>query len=167
MTFVKYTNDGKVIIQDAALFLSGLDNEEMLEMYLRENAIVLMKLDMPYMEKLLTLRDLTHLIGEMTLGLMPEMKGPGRPDKDGKDAGPIPAGVLDEDTTIYTPKNAGSEDCGDHGYNACDDTVPIPVEALEAAGIMGENLLIQSVDGAVVIFPEKMCKSAQHGDANA
>ena len=25
MTFVKYTNDGKVIIQDAALFLSGLD----------------------------------------------------------------------------------------------------------------------------------------------
>ena len=173
MTFVKYTNDGKVIIQDAALFLSGLDGEEMLEMHLRENAIVLMKPEMPYMEKLLTLRDLTHLIGEMTLDLMPEMKGPGGPGKDSKDAGPIPAGarqatgVLDEDTTIYTPKNTESEDCGDLGYNACDDTVPIPVEALEAAGIMGEDLLIQSVDGAVVIFPEKMCKSAQHGGADA
>ena len=173
MTFVKYTNDGKVIIQDAALFLSGLDGEEMLEMHLRENAIVLMKPDMPYMEKLLTLRDLTHLIGEMTLDLMPEMKEPGGPGKDSKDAGPIPAvacrtaGDLDEDTTIYTPKNAGSEDCGEYGYSACDDTVPVPVEALEAAGIMGEDLLIQSVDGAVVIFPEKMCMSAQHGGADA
>ena len=162
MTFIKYTNDGKVVIQDAALFLSGLDGEEMLEMHLRENAIVLMKPDMPYMEKLLTLRDLTHLIGEMTLDLMPEMKGPGGPGKNSKGS----AG-LDEDTTIYTPKNTGSEDCGDHGYDPFDDTVPIPVEALEAAGIMGEDLLIQSVDGAVVIFPEKMCKSAQHGGANA
>ena len=167
MTFVKYTNDGKVIIQDAALFLSGLDGEEMLEMHLRENAIVLTKPDMPCMEKLLTLRDLTHLIGEMTLDLMPEMKGPGGPGKDSKDAGPIPAGDLDEDTTIYTPKNAWSEDCGEYGYSACDDTVPVPVEALEAAGIMGEDLLIQSVDGAVVIFPEKMCMSAQHGGADA
>ena len=168
MTFIKYTNDGKVIIQDAALFLSGLDGEELLEMHLQENAIVLMKPDMPYMEKLLTLRDLTHLIGEMTLDLMPEMKGPGGPGKDSKGSGACQAaGGLDEDTTVYTPKNAVSEDCGDLGYNACDDTVPIPVEALEAAGIMGEDLLIQSVDGAVVIFPEKMCKSAQHGGADA
>ena len=159
MTFIKYTNDGKVVIQDAALFLSGLNGEEMLEMHLRENAIVLMKPDMPYMEKLLTLRDLTHLIGEMTLDLMPEMKGPGSPGKDSKDAG-----VLDEDTTIYTPKSAGSEDCGNPGYRACDDAISISVEALRAAGIWGKNLLIQSIDGAVMITVDT---DGELGDANA
>ena len=164
MTFIKYTNDGKVVIQDAALFLSGLDGEEMLEMHLRENAIVLMKPDMPYMKKLLTLRDLTHLIGEMTLGLMAEGKESSDPNKNSKDAGPIPAGVLDEDTTIYTPKSAGSEDCGNPGYRACDDAISIPVEALRAAGIWGKNLLIQSVDGAVMITVDT---DEEHGDANA
>ena len=31
MTFIKYTNDGKAVIQPAALTLSGLDREETLE----------------------------------------------------------------------------------------------------------------------------------------
>ena len=31
MTFIKYTNDGKAVIQPAALVLSGLDEEKKLE----------------------------------------------------------------------------------------------------------------------------------------
>ena len=31
MTFIKYTNDGKAVIQPAALILSGLENEDALE----------------------------------------------------------------------------------------------------------------------------------------
>ena len=43
MTFIKYTNDGKAVIQPAALTLSGLEQEETLEMHTLENAIVLLK----------------------------------------------------------------------------------------------------------------------------
>lgn len=51
MTFIKYTNDGKAVIQPAALTLSGLDREETLEMHTLENAIVLLKPDMEPVEK--------------------------------------------------------------------------------------------------------------------
>lgn len=33
MTFIKYTSDGKAVIQPAALTLSGLDREETLELH--------------------------------------------------------------------------------------------------------------------------------------
>ena len=46
MTFIKYTNDGKAVIQPAALTLSGLDREETLEIHTLEIAIVLLKPDM-------------------------------------------------------------------------------------------------------------------------
>ena len=51
MTFIKYTNDGKAVIQPAALTLSGLEQEETLEMHTLENAIVLLKPDMEPVEK--------------------------------------------------------------------------------------------------------------------
>ena len=43
MTFIKYTHDGKAVIQPAALTLSNLDNEDTLEMHTLDNAIVLLK----------------------------------------------------------------------------------------------------------------------------
>ena len=46
MIFIKYTNDGKAVIQPAALTLSGLEQEETLEMHTLENAIVLLKQEM-------------------------------------------------------------------------------------------------------------------------
>ena len=51
MTFIKYTNDGKAVIQPAALTLSGLDREETLELHTLENAIVLLKQEMEPAEK--------------------------------------------------------------------------------------------------------------------
>lgn len=51
MTFIKYTNDGKAVIQPAALTLSGLEQEETLEMHTLENAIVLLKQEMEPVEK--------------------------------------------------------------------------------------------------------------------
>lgn len=39
MTFIKYTNDGKAVIQPAALTLSGLDREETLEMHTLETPL--------------------------------------------------------------------------------------------------------------------------------
>ena len=51
MTFAKYTDDGKVIIQPAALILSSLEDEEMLEMHTLTHAIVLLKEDMAVQEK--------------------------------------------------------------------------------------------------------------------
>lgn len=123
MTFIKYTKDGKVVIQPAALTLSSLDKEKALEMHTMENAIVLLKSDMSNLEKLLTLRNLTHLVEDMVLCLMSEMDESADPD----------------------------ESSGDCGYDACDDTIPIPVQMLEAAGIWGENLHVQAMEGAVVI----------------
>ena len=51
MTFIKYTSDGKAVIQPAALTLSGLDREETLELHTLENAIVLLKQEMEPAEK--------------------------------------------------------------------------------------------------------------------
>ena len=72
MTFIKYTNDGKAVIQPAALTLSGLEQEETLEMHTLENAIVLLKPDMEPVEKaaaMMTLMRLTNsLLADMLTG---------------------------------------------------------------------------------------------------
>ena len=54
MTFIKYTNDGKAVIQPAALVLSGLEKEDALEMHTLDSAIVLIKEEMPPVEKVKT-----------------------------------------------------------------------------------------------------------------
>ena len=42
MTFINYTNDGKAVIQPAALVLSDLNQEEKLELHTMDNVIVLL-----------------------------------------------------------------------------------------------------------------------------
>ena len=65
MTFIKYTNDGKAVIQPAALTLSGLEQEETLEMHTLENAIVLLKQKMEPVEKATAMMALIRLVNSL------------------------------------------------------------------------------------------------------
>ena len=65
MTFIKYTNDGKAVIQPAALILSGLENEDALEMQTLDNVLVLFKEKMPPVEKMKTVISLMRLVLKM------------------------------------------------------------------------------------------------------
>lgn len=121
MTFIKYTNDGKAVIQPAALTLSNLDNEDALEMHTLDNAIVLLKEDMTSVEKYLAFKALGRLVDSLSLELVNAMEEEGGFDDDEDDE------------------------------DLCDDMLPIPAEAFEAAGIWGKDLHIAAIDGAVVI----------------
>ncbi|MDY5333572.1 MAG: hypothetical protein SPG84_01570 [Vescimonas sp.] len=46
MKFINYTNDGRVVVQHAALILSKLDETDTLELHTMDNAIILLKKDM-------------------------------------------------------------------------------------------------------------------------
>lgn len=70
MTFIKYTHDGKAVIQPAALILSNLDREETLEMHTLEKAIVLLKEKMTPVEKVETACGLMRLINSLSADLM-------------------------------------------------------------------------------------------------
>lgn len=128
MTFIKYTHDGKAVIQPAALTLSNLDNEDTLEMHTLDNAIVLLKEDMAPMEKYLTIASLIRLVESLAVDL--------------------------EADTDDGSVNDGDEDDDDTG-DACDDVISIPVEAFEDAGIWGKDLHIHAVNGAVVITADE------------
>lgn len=125
MTFIKYTNDGKAVIQPAALTLSGLDREETLEMHTLENAIVLLKPDMEPVEKaaaMMTVMRLAHSLWE-------DMLADWENQEDGEDM------------------------CD--GCHGCDeDMLPIPAEAFEDADILYDNLRVISVDGAVLVVSD-------------
>lgn len=125
MTFIKYTNDGKAVIQPAALTLSGLDREETLEMHTLENAIVLLKPDMEPVEKaaaMMTVMRLAHSLWEDMLADWEDQKD-------------------DEDMC--------------DGCHGCDeDMLPIPVEAFADADILYDNLRVISVDGAVLVVSD-------------
>ena len=125
MTFIKYTNDGKAVIQPAALTLSGLDREETLEMHTLENAIVLLKPDMEPVEKaaaMMTVMRLAHSLWEDMLGDWENQED-------------------DEDMC--------------DGCHGCDeDMLPIPAEAFEDADILYDNLCVISVDGAVLVVSD-------------
>ena len=125
MTFIKYTNDGKAVIQPAALTLSGLDREETLEMHTLENAIVLLKPDMEPVEKaaaMMTVMRLAHSLWEDMLADWEEQAD---------DADPC------------------------DGCSGCDeDMLPIPAEAFADAGILYDNLCVISVDGAVLVVSD-------------
>ena len=128
MTFIKYTHDGKAVIQPAALTLSNLDNEDMLEMHTLDKAIVLLKENMAPMEKYLAIASLIRLVESLAVEL---------------EAAADDGAVNDSDD--------GDDDTG----VACDDVIPIPIEAFEDAGIWGKDLHIQVVDGAVVITADE------------
>ena len=125
MTFIKYTNDGKAVIQPAALTLSGLDREETLEMHTLENAIVLLKPDMEPVEKAATMKTVMRL-----------------------------AHSLWEDMLADWENQEDDEDMCD-GCHGCDeDMLPIPAEAFEDADILYDNLRVISVDGAVLVVSD-------------
>ena len=122
MTFIKYTNDGKAVIQPAALTLSGLDREETLEMHTLENAIVLLKPDMEPVEKAAAMMTVMRL-----------------------------AHSLWEDMLADWENQEDDEDMCD-GCHGCDeDMLPIPAEAFEDADILYDNLRVISVEGAVMV----------------
>lgn len=125
MTFIKYTNDGKAVIQPAALTLSGLDREETLEMHTLENAIVLLKPDMEPVEKAAAMMTVMRL-----------------------------AHSLWEDMLADWENQEDDEDMCD-GCHGCDeDMLPIPAEAFADADILYDNLRVISVDGAVLVVSD-------------
>ena len=131
MTFIKYTNDGKAVIQPAALVLSNLDNENALEMHTLDNAIVLLKENMTPLEKFFAVESLIRLVESLAV----ELEGDTDNDAADNDA-------TDDD-----------DEADDEDF--CDDTIPIPVEAFEDAGIWGKDLHVQVIDGAVIITADE------------
>lgn len=125
MTFINYSNDGKAVIQFAALILSGLEREKTLELHTLENAIVLLKPEMKPVEKAAAMMTLMRLVNSLGADMMTGWEG-----------------------------QEGDEDmCGScHG---CDeDMLPIPAEAFADAGILFDNLRVFSVDGAVLVVSD-------------
>ena len=123
MTFIKYTNDGKAVIQPAALILSGLENEDTLEMQTLDNVLVLHKEKMPPVEKMKTVISLMRLVNSLTSDTMCGF-----------------AEHIDEEC---------DDECDDDFDE--EDNIPIPAEAFEDAGILGKILHVQVSDGAVLI----------------
>lgn len=124
MTFIKYTNDGKAVIQPAALVLSGLENEDALEMQTLDNVLVLLKEKMPPVEKMKTVISLMRLVNSLTSDTMCGFEE-----------------YIDEEC---------DDECDDD-FDDDEDNIPIPAEAFEDAGILGKILHIQVSDGAVLI----------------
>ena len=127
MTFIKYTNDGKAVIQPAALILSGLENEDALEMQTLDNVLVLHKEKMPPVEKMKTVISLMRLVNSLTSDTMCGFEE-----------------HIDEEC------DDECDDDFDEDFDE-DDNIPIPAEAFEDAGILGKILHVQVSDGAVLI----------------
>ena len=130
MTFIKYTHDGKAVIQPAALTLSNLDNEDTLEMHTLDNAIVLLKEDMAPMEKYLAIASLIRLVESLAVDLEAD---------------------TDDDTADDNDEDVPA--------NICDGMISIPGEAFEDAGIWGEDIEILSFKGGVLLVPEVHAES--------
>lgn len=74
MTFIKYTNDGKAVIQPAALTLSGLDGGKKLEMHTLNQAIVLLKDHMTNEDKISAINELLRLANSLAVSVSTELK---------------------------------------------------------------------------------------------
>ena len=130
MTFINYTNDGKAVIQSAALILSGLEREETLELHTLENAIVLLKPEMKPVEKVAAMMTLMRLANSLWADMM----------------------------AAWENQEGDEEKC--EGCHGCDeDMLPIPAEAFADAGILFDNLRVFSVDGAVLVVPQDDAES--------
>ena len=125
MTFIKYTSDGKAVIQPAALTLSGLEQEETLEMHTLENAMVLLKQEMEPVEKAAAMMALMRLAHSLWEDMLAEWE--------------------DQEDDV--------DPCD--GCSGCDeDMLPIRAEAFADAGILHDNLRVVSVDGAVLVVSD-------------
>lgn len=130
MTFINYTNDGKAVIQSAALILSGLEREKTLELHTLENAIVLLKPEMKPVEKAAAMMTLMRLANSLWADMM----------------------------AAWENQERDVEKCeGCHG--CAEDSLPIPAEAFADAGILHDNLRVFSVDGAVLVVPQDDAES--------
>ena len=130
MTFINYTNDGKAVIQSTALILSGLEQEETLELHTLENAIVLLKPEMKPVEKAAAMITLMRLTNSLWADMM----------------------------AAWESQEKDEEKC--EGCHGCDeDMLPIPAEAFADAGILFDNLRVLSVDGAVLVVPQDDAES--------
>lgn len=130
MTFINYTDDGKAVIQSAALTLSGLEREETLELHTLENAIVLLKPEMKPVEKAAAMMTLMRLVNSLGADMM----------------------------TAWESQEKDEEKCGSC-QGCAEDTLPIPAEAFADAGILHDNLRVFSVDGAVLVVPQDDAES--------
>ena len=129
MKFINYTNDGRVVVQHAALILSKLDETDMLELHTMDNAIILLKKDMTLVETRDVLQGMVRLARSMTLDALCN-----------SDA---------EDKTPLVDESVDDEYVDDEYEDTI--TIPVPLEAFGDAGLLGKDLHIQVIDGAVVI----------------
>lgn len=129
MKFINYTNDGRVVVQHAALILSKLDETDTLELHTMDNAIILLKKDMTLVETRDVLQGMVRLARSMTLDALC--------NSDAEDKTPLVDESVDDEyeDTI---------------------TIPVPLEAFGDAGLLGKDLHIQVIDGAVVITEDTM-----------
>lgn len=104
MNFIKYTKEGKTIIQSAALILSGLEKEDVLEMHTLDNVLVLVKDKMPPQEKVKTMCSLMRLVNSLTADLMCGFEEEGEDEfvdetdlDDAEDMFLVPAWVLEDE----------------------------------------------------------------------
>ena len=130
MTFINYTNDGKAVIQSAALILSGLEREETLELHTLENAIVLLKPEMKPVEKAAAMITLMRLVNSLGADMMTGWGG------------------QEEDENMCGRCHGGDEEMR-----------TIPAEGFGGAGILFDNLRVFSVDGAVLVVPQDDAES--------
>ena len=93
---------------------------------MRNNTIVLLKENMTPLEKLFAVESLIRLV----VSLAVELEG-------------------------NTDNEADDDDDEADDEDFCDDTIPIPVEAFEDAGIWGKDLHIQVINGAVIITADE------------
>lgn len=124
MKFIHYTNDGRVVIQHAALILSKLDETDTLELHTMDNAIILLKKDMTQAETRDVLQGMVRLAHSMTLDAL--------------------CNSDEEKKTSLIDENFDDE------YEDM-ITISVPLEAFGDAGLLGKDLHIQIIDGAVVI----------------
>jgi glutamyl/glutaminyl-tRNA synthetase len=108
----------------AALILSKLDETDTLELHTMDNAIILLKKDMTLVETRDVLQGMVRLARSMTLDALC--------NSDAEDKTPLVDESVDDEyeDTI---------------------TIPVPLEAFGDAGLLGKDLHIQVIDGAVVI----------------
>lgn len=110
MKFINYTNDGRVVVQHAALILSKLDETDTLELHTMDNAIILLKKDMTLVETRDVLQGIVRLARSMTLDALC--------NSDAEDKTPLVDESVDDEyeDTI---------------------TIPVPLEAFGDAGLLG------------------------------
>lgn len=126
MNFVNFNSEGKFVIQNPALILSGLENEPKLEMHTLDGAIILIKPERSFLDQLKLRSGLNNFVSYLT-------------------------SEVDKVCTKHEEADRDNSDINSDG-------IRIPFEMFENAGILGENLCLRCIEGAVIITSEKMAE---------